>query len=102
MSFSLSDLGFWRFAVLALVFELTHALLDSLWPGIQGSRLGPRPLAAILFMFAEAIALMLAIVAAIGKATKMLRLPVRPVVQMFAVAAMVLCLIGVFLVVWQR
>src|ERR1022692_2784936 len=70
MFFSFADLGFWRLAVLALVFELAHALLESHWPGIRGSRLGPRPLAAVLFMSAEAIALILAIAAGYRHSSK--------------------------------
>lgn len=101
MAFSFADLGFWRLAVGALVFELIHALLESHWPGIRGSRLGPRPQAAVLFMFAEAVVLMLALAAAIGTIAKMLRLPVHPVGQISAVVVMVLCLIAVFLLVWQ-
>lgn len=101
MAFSFADLGFWRLAFGALVFELIHALLENHWPGIRGSRLGPRPPAAILFMFAEAVVLMLALAAAIGTIAKTLRLPVHPVRQISAVVVMVLCLIGVFLLVWQ-
>jgi len=52
-------------------------------------------------MFAEAVVLMLALAAAIGTIAKMLRLPVHPVGQISAVVVMVLCLIAVFLLVWQ-
>jgi hypothetical protein len=101
MAFSFADLGFWRLSVGALVFELIHALLESHWPGIRGSRLGPRPQTAVLFMFAEAAVVMLALAAAIGTIAKMLRLPVHPIGQISAVVVMALCLIVVFLLVWQ-
>ena len=102
MAFSFADFGFWRLAVIALVFELTHAILESHWPGIQSNpRLGPRPLGAVLFMSAEAFALFFAIAAAIGTVERMLKLPTRPVRQISAVVLMALCLISVFLLVWQ-
>ena len=101
MAFSFADLGFWRLAFVAVVFELAHALLESHWPGIRGSRLGPRPLGAVLFMAAEAFVLFLAIAAAIGTVARLLKLPVHPVGKISAVAVTALSLVGIFLLVWQ-
>jgi hypothetical protein len=101
MAFSFADLGFWRLAVLALIFELAHGALEVHWPGIRGSRLGPRPLAAVLFMFAESLVLMAAIAAAIGTVGKMLRSGVQPMKRIAVVTAMTACLIGICLLVWQ-
>jgi hypothetical protein len=102
MNFSFANLGFWRLAVLSFAFELAHALLQNHWPGIQGSRIGPRPAAARYFMGAEAIALIVALSAAIGMIGRMLRLSVRPTGQMTAVALTAIALLGMFVYVWQR
>ena len=101
MAFSFADLGFWRLAVVALILELAHVLLENHWPGIRGSRLGPRPPQAVLFMFAEAVALGVAVAAAIGTIARMLSLPLHSVGRISAVAVTALALIGVFLLLWQ-
>jgi len=101
MVFSFADLGFWRLAVVALIFELVHGLLENHWPGIRGSRLGPRPAGAVLFMFAEAVAVGVAVMAAIGTVARLIKLPRHPVGKISAVVVMALSLVGIFLLVWQ-
>jgi len=101
MAFSFADLGFWRVAVVALILELAHGLLENHWPGIRGSQLGPRPLGAILFMFAEAIAVGIAVATAIGTIRKLLMLHVHAVGKISAAVVMALGIVGVFLLVWQ-
>jgi len=101
MAFSFADLGFWRLAVAALIFELAHGLLESHWPGIRGARLGPRPPGAVLFMFAEALVVGVAVMAAIGTVARLIKLPVHPVGKISAVVVMALFLIGIFVLVWQ-
>lgn len=96
MGFSFADLEFWRLAVVAFIFELAHGLLESHWPGIRGSRLGPRPLEAVLFMFAEAVAVGGALAAAIATVARSMKLPVHPVGKISAVVVAALSLIGVF------
>lgn len=102
MAFSFADLVFWRLAVVALIFELAHGLLESHWPGIRGSRLGPRPSGAVMFMFAEAVAVGVAVMAAIGTVARLIKLHVYPVGKISAVVVTALFLIGVFVLVWQR
>lgn len=102
MAFSVADFGFWRMAGVALLFEVVHALLESHWPGIRGSRLGPRPLPAVLFMFAEAFSLMLVVMAAIGTISKMLKASEHSWAGVFAVIGTVLAEGGIFFALWQH
>jgi hypothetical protein len=103
MAFSFADLGFWRLAVVALAFELLHALLEIHWPAIRGSGLGPgpRPPAARFFMLAESVVLIVALSAAIGTVARMLNLEVRPTRQISAVVLAALGLLVIFSIVWQ-
>jgi hypothetical protein len=102
MPFSVASFGFWRIAGLALVFEIAHALLEIHWPEIRGSRLGPRSSSAVLFMFAEAVALMLVVMAAIGTISKTVKIPEHSWGSIFAVAGAVVIEAGFFLLLWQH
>jgi len=63
MGFSFADLGFWRVVTISFVLELLHLILKGHWPAIQGSRLGPRTVAATSFMTMEILALFVALAA---------------------------------------
>jgi hypothetical protein len=102
MAFSFADFGFWRLAVVSFVLDLLHLMLESHWPAIQASRLGPRPTAARYFMLLEAVALFVALAAAIGSVSRMLKGAPRRTGQMAAVVLTAVGLLGVFLFVWQR
>lgn len=102
MAFSFADLGFWRLAAVTFILELLHVILESHWPGIRGSRLGPRPLGAILFMFAEVVALGVAVAAAIGTIEKMFRLPVRPTGQISVIVLAVIGVVAMFFLAWLK
>jgi hypothetical protein len=102
MAFSVADFGFWRMAGVALLFEIAHALLESHWPDIRGSRLGPRPPAAAIFMFVEAFAMLVVVMAAIGTMSRMLKLPEHSAAGVFAVIGTVLVEGGLFFVLWQH
>jgi hypothetical protein len=101
MPFSFADLGFWRLTRTTLIFELLHAILESHWSGIRGSRLGPRPLSAVLFMSFEAFALIFTTAAAIGLVTRLVKLPTRPSGQIVRVILAVVGLGGIFFWLWQ-
>ena len=102
MAFSFADLGFWRLAVVCFVLELLHLILESHWPGIQGSRLGPRPTGAKYFMLLEFVALIVALAAALGSISRMVKAVPRPTSQVAAVALAGIALLGMFFFVWQR
>lgn len=102
MNFSFADLGFWPLASVSLVLELFHLILEAHWPGIRGSRLGPRTTAAKSYMLIEFVALVVALAAAIGSVTRMAKAVPRPTRQMALVTITALGLLGMFLFVWQR
>lgn len=102
MAFSFADLGFWRLAIVSFVLELLHLILESHWPEIRGSRIGPRTPGAEYFMLIEAVALFVALAAAIGSVSRMVRVVPRPTNKVATVALTALCLLGVFFFVWQR
>jgi hypothetical protein len=102
MADSAGRAGFWWVAGLALLFEIAHALLEGYWPGIRGSRLGPRPQSAVIFMFAEAVALMLVFIAAIRSISNTLKIPEHSWSGIFAVAVTVLLEGGFFFLLWQH
>lgn len=102
MAFSFADWGFWRLAVICFFLESLHLILESHWPGIQGSRLGPRPTGAIYFMLLEFVALIVAIGAALGSLSRMVKAVPRPTSQMAAIALTAIGLLGMFFFVWQR
>ena len=102
MTFSFADVGFWRIAAVSLVLEILHLGLESHWPAIQGSRLGPRPVAAKVYMLTEFVVLIAVLAAAIGSITRMFRIARRPTVPMARVVTAALGLLGIFLFVWQR
>jgi hypothetical protein len=102
MGFSFASLGFGRLALATLIFEILHGILESHWLGIQGSRIGPRPRSAVLFMSLEAIVLVVTVTAGISTISRLLKLAVRPVGQMSAIILAVLGLLVLFVFVWQR
>jgi hypothetical protein len=101
-AFSFADLGFWRLTTFSFALDLLHLILESRWPAIQGSRLGPRPASARYFMLTEFVVLSAALAAAIGSVARMAKADDRPLRQMAAVVLAALGLLGVFLFVWQR
>jgi hypothetical protein len=96
MPFSFADLGYWRLASVAFAFEVSHLLLVSHWPEIRGSRLGPRPESAKVFMFMESIAVCVALMAAWGKCSRLLKLPNPRKGMLLGIAASALSLFGLF------
>lgn len=103
MGFSVADFGFWRLAGLALVFEVAHALVEGHWAAVRGARLGPRPLSAVLFMFAEAVTLMLVVMAAIGTVTRIMKARTPHLAGiLFAVLGVTLVECGLFFLLWQH
>jgi hypothetical protein len=102
LAFSFSDLGFWRLAFISFVLEMLDLVLESHWPAIQGSRLGPRPTGAIYFMLIEFLTLVGALAAAIGSVSRMAKAVPRPNGRMAAVALTTIGLLGIFLFAWQR
>ena len=102
MAFSFADLGFWWLAAVAFVLELLHILLESHWPEIRGSRLGPRPSGAKYFMLTESVVLVVAVAAAIGTVARMFKLASRAKGEISAVILAALGLLGMFFFVWQR
>jgi len=101
MAFSFADLGFWRLAVASFALELLHLVLESHWPAIRGSRLGPRPSGATYFMLIEFLFLIAALAAALGSMARMVKAIPRPTGQIAAIALTALCLLGAFIFVWQ-
>src|SRR5581483_11069535 len=96
MGFSFADLGFWRLALVTLIFELLHGILDTRWPGIRGSHLGPRPLTAVLYMGMEALSLFATLAAAIGTTGNLMKLSPRPAGQIICVVIAAVALGGFF------
>jgi hypothetical protein len=101
MPFSFANLGFWRLVVVTLTLVLLHAILAPHWPAIRGSRLGVRPLPAVLFMFVEALSLFATVAAAIGSVTKLARLPARSISQIVMVPMVAIGLSCIFFYLWQ-
>jgi hypothetical protein len=64
--FSFARLGFWKLFALAIAALLIHDFLKPWWPGINGSRLGARPLPSVMFMTLEALLIVAALAAGIG------------------------------------
>jgi hypothetical protein len=101
MVFSFADLGFWRVASTSFALELLHLILQGHWPAIQGSRLGPRTVAATSFMTMEILALFVAVAAALGTIARMAKPSSRPVGQIVAVVVTATGLLGIFFFAWQ-
>jgi hypothetical protein len=93
--------GYWRLALITLVLEFLHFVLVGHWPEMRGSRLGPRPAAARVFMLLELIALFAALAAAIGATSRLFGQAVPPKGKILAIASSALVLLGLFFLIWE-
>jgi hypothetical protein len=101
LSFSFADLGYWRLALVTLAFEVSHVLLVGSWPEIRGSRLGPRPVNARVFMFLEFLALIATLGASITVISRLVGLAAPPKGKILGIAISALALLGLFFLIWE-
>ena len=100
MGFSFSRFGFWKLAIIGLLAEMFHLLLQLHWPEIRGSHQGIRTLAALAFMTGEVLVVLAALAAGIGIISKGIESRIVNI-RLLPIGLAMAALIVVFIWVWH-